>query len=60
MLILLEKNQQETEFTCVPKMTRYVFDWLTVVNICFTNDHGYVSFVVIIILFFIHDFSQGL
>jgi hypothetical protein len=29
-------------------------------NICVTNDQGYVSFVVIIILSFIHDFSQGL
>jgi hypothetical protein len=34
--------------------------WITVENICVTNDHGYVSFVVIIILSFIHDFSQGL
>ena len=32
--------------------------WLTVVNICVTNDHGYVSFVVIIILSFIHDFHR--
>jgi len=60
MLILWGKNQQETEFTCVAKRTRYVLVWLTVVNICVTNDHGYVSFVVIIILSFIHDFSQGL
>jgi hypothetical protein len=30
MLILWEKNQQETEFTCVTKRTRYVLVWLTV------------------------------
>jgi hypothetical protein len=53
-------NQQETEFTCVAKRTRYVLVWLTVVNICVTYDHGYVSFVVIIILSFIHNFSKGL
>jgi hypothetical protein len=35
-------------------------DLVNVVNICVTNNHGYVSFVVIIILSFIHDFSQGL
>jgi hypothetical protein len=30
------------------------------VNRCEYLCHGYVSFVVIIILSFIHDFSQGL
>ena len=49
------KKKQETEFICVAKRTRYVLVWLTFVNICFTNDHG---FVVIIILSFIHDFAE--
>jgi hypothetical protein len=54
-LVLWKKNQQETEFICVAKRTRYVLVWITFVNICVTNDHG---FVVIIILSFIHDFSE--
>jgi len=42
------------------QFTDVTMTWLTVVNICVTNYHGYVSFVVIIILSFIHDFSPGL
>ena len=39
----------------------YTTDIFTdVVNICVTNDHEYVSFVVMIIMSFIHDFSHGL